>query len=41
MAGKTRDWTYDNIVKLNPINETGADKKIKQETSGINRSLPL
>lgn len=23
-SGKTRDWTHNNIVKLNPVNETGS-----------------
>ena len=26
-SGKTRDWTHDNIVRLNPVNETDADRK--------------
>lgn len=32
-SGKTRDWTHDNIVRLNPVNETDADRKSEKENS--------
>ncbi len=37
-SGKTRDWTHDNIVRLNPVNETDADRKSEKENK---RHKPL
>ena len=34
-SGKTRDWTHNSVVKLNPVNETdsGTEKKDKQQAA--------